>query len=86
MSTNIKEFVCSSPTFNGYKCKIDLNYCDNIDDIIKIFKENLSQILILNNFENLLHKLNNSHINIINYQFNDILLSNNDEVYLILCN
>ena len=41
---------------------------------------------MINNFENLLHKLNNSHINIINYQFNDILLSNNEEVFLILCN
>ena len=84
MSThNFKEFVCSSPVFNGFRCKIDLNYCNDLRDITKSFKENLLEVLIKNNFDTLISKVNESKICINSYHFNDILISNNDEIFII---
>ena len=83
---NLKEFVCSSPTFNGFRCEIDMNFCENFEDIIKFFKEHLLEVLIKNNFDNLAHKIKgikNNEINIKGYEFNDILLAGRGEIFFI---
>ena len=83
---NSKEFVCSNPIFNGYRCRIDLNFCDNIDDITKMIKEVLTEVLTLNNFENLLHKLKSSKLAIVNHTFEEILIAGPDEIFIVTIN
>ena len=83
MVSNNKDFVCSSPIFNGFKCVIDMNYCDNLNDIVNKFRETLRNTLLNHNLDNLVKMLNESVISINNYEFNDILLSEEDIVYII---
>ena len=79
---NSKEFVCSNPIFNGYRCRIDLNFCDNIDDITKMIKEVLTEVLTLNNFENLLHNFKSSKLAIVNHTFEEILVAGSDDIFI----
>jgi len=63
-----------------------MNFCENFEDIIKFFKENLLEVLIKNNFDNLAHKIKgikNNEINIKGYEFNDILLAGRGEIFFI---
>jgi len=84
--SNNKEFVCSNTIFNGFRCKIDLNFCEDINDITKRINEVLIEVLTLHNFENLLHILNSSKLEIVNHTFEEILVGNFDEIFIVTIN
>ena len=92
--TNIKIFQCSCPIFNGYQCKIDMNYCEYKIDIIKIFKKSLLKILEEQHLHNLCNILNSKISNndlennisnrvAINYDIEEILLGKENEIFII---
>lgn len=83
MKPNNKIFICSSDLFNGYKLTIDLNECDNIKDILKIFKDDLLILLIKNNLDILVQELNNRNLHIHTHTFEDILISDRETQYYI---
>ena len=59
-----KKFISSSNYFSGFSVDIDLDYCNNLNDIIIEFKKMLSFILKQFNFELLIDKLNNTNMHI----------------------
>ena len=82
-----KKFISSSNYFSGFSVDIDLDYCNNLNDIIIEFKKMLSFILKQFNFELLIDKLNNTNMHIHSYTFEDILLSDKDATFYICdCN
>ena len=83
MKTNNKIFIYSSDLFNGYKLTIDLNKCDNIKDILKIFKDDLLILLMKNNLDILVQELNNRNLHIHTHTFEDILISDRETQYYI---
>ena len=86
MKPNNKIFICSSNLFHGYKLNIDMNNCDNIDDILKIFKDSLINLLKNNNLEILVKELNNRNLHIHTHTFEDILISDRETLYYICDN
>ena len=86
MKPNNKIFICSSDLFHGYKLTIDMNNCDNIEDILKIFKDSLINLLTNNNLEILVNEFDNRNLHIHTHTFEDILISDRETVYYICDN
>jgi hypothetical protein len=86
MKPNNKIFICSSDLFHGYKLTIDMNNCDNVEDILKIFKDSLINLLTNNNLEILVNELDNRNLHIHTHTFEDILISDRETVYYICDN
>ena len=76
-------FIASSELFSGFKVYIHLTEVDSIEDIISIFKKELESVLTLNNFTNLLEKLNNCNFHIHTNSIEDILTSRREDVFYI---
>ena len=83
MNKNIRKFTCSSPLFSGFNCYINLDYCNSINDIIDIFKNELLSILNLHNFEVLIEKVKQSRFHIHDNTFESILLSDKNKIIYI---
>ena len=83
MQKNIRKFISSSQLFSGFSCDINLDYCDSINHIINIFKNELLSILSLHNFETLIENVNRSNFHIHDNTFEEILLSNKDRIFYI---
>jgi len=76
-------FVASSKLFSGFKVSINITMVDNLEDIIRIFVNNLRENLKKNNFENLLDELKKSKFHIHTITMEDILISSiNDTFYV----
>jgi len=76
-------FVASSKLFSGFKVSINITMVDNLEDIIRIFVNNLRENLKKNNFENLLDELKKSKFHIHTITMADILISSiNDTFYV----
>lgn len=76
-------FIASSKIFSGFKVPINITLVDNLEDIIRIFVDNLREILIKYNFENLLVELKKNKFHIHNVTLEDILTSSiNDTFYV----
>jgi len=81
--TNIKKFICSSDIFQGYNILIDLNECDNIEDILIIFKKSMMKFFEDNSLEILVNKVNNIDLHIHTNTFEDILISKRNTTFYI---
>jgi len=81
--TNIKKFICSSDIFQGYNILIDLNECDNIEDILIIFKKSMLKFFEDNSLEILVNKVNNIDLHIHTITFEDILISERNTTFYI---
>ena len=85
MSPNIRTFIASCEFFSGFTQQIDLNYCNNLQDIIDTFKTSLTNVLSIYNFEQLVIKVNNCKFHIHDNTFENILLSDKETKFYI-CN
>ena len=79
--SNIRKFIASSELFGGYEVYIDLNYCNTLDDIVNVFHENLLGFLTQNNLRELVIKLKDSHFHIHGFTFEEICISDEDNVF-----
>ena len=56
-SNHNRTFVASSELFSGFRVNIDIRYIDTLDNIVKVFLDELKLVLKQNNFEVLLEKI-----------------------------
>lgn len=78
-----RTFIASSKLFSGFKIPINITQVDSIDDIVRIFVNELSKVLKDNNFENLLDELKKTKFHIHTASFEEILVSSlNDTFYV----
>ena len=80
---NNKTFQISDKLFWGYKIEVDLDYCENLDSIIKIITDELDNLLKINNLEFLQIKLKETKFHIHDLSFEDILLNQTDKIFYI---
>jgi len=73
--TNVRWFYLSCDTFGGFKCRVDLDEMDCLDDIVQYVVKDLIRILTSGNFECLLNKVNNMHFHIHDVDFGEIIMS-----------
>ena len=80
-----RTFVASSELFSGFRANINIQYIDTLEDIVKIFVNELKFVLTNHNFEILLESLNSSNFHIHSHTLEQILTSNKDEIFFV-CN
>ena len=80
-----RTFIASSELYSGFRVNIDIRYINTLDDIVKIFLDELKLVLKQNNFEVLLEKVVDKEFHIHSYTLEDILTSNPDHIFYI-CN
>ena len=78
-------FKASSEFFQGFKVNINITKIDILDNIINIFLKKLKRVLVFNNFEVLLDKLNCGKFHIHAHTLEEILTSGKDDI-LYVCN
>ena len=80
-----KTFIASSELYSGFRVNIDIRYVNTLDDIVKIFLDEMKLVLKQNNFEVLLEKVVDKEFHIHSHTLEDILTSNPDNVFYV-CN
>ena len=80
-----RTFIASSELYSGFRVNIDIRYINTLDDIVKIFLDELKLVLKQNNFEVLLEKVVDKEFHIHSYTLEDILTSNPDHIFYV-CN
>lgn len=79
----IKTFIISDEIFQGYKLLLDPMLFDSIKSLIEHVKDNIKALLIINNFEILIKKINKIDLHIHEYKFiTDIQKSDNNIIYI----
>ena len=78
-----RTFIASSELFSGFKMDINIQSIDTIDNIIKIFTDELKSILKKYNFEILLESVNVKKFHVHSHTLEQILISNKDEIIYI---
>ena len=78
-----RTFIASSELFSGFKMEINIQSIDTIDNIIKIFTDELKSILKKYNFEILLESVNVKKFHVHSHTLEQILISNKDEIIYI---
>ena len=76
-------FIASSEIFSDFQMNISLYNVSTIDDIIKIFKDEILLIVKKNNLTNLINILNEKKFHIHSYTIEDILTSNAEDCFYI---
>ena len=80
-----RTFIASSELYSGFRVNIDIRYINTLDDIVKIFLDELKLVLKQNNFEVLLEKVVDKEFHIHSYTLEDVLTSNPDHIFYV-CN
>ena len=80
-----RTFIASSELYSGFRVNIDIRYINTLDDIVKIFLDEMKLVLKQNNFEVLLEKIVDKEFHIHSYTLEDILTSNPDHIFYV-CN
>ena len=83
--SNLRNFCLSCELFGGFKVRIDIDQCDNINSIIIRIKNSLKNILIENNLESLQNKLQNINYHIHDFSFVDILMDTDQNKIYYVC-
>ena len=78
-----RTFIASSELFSGFKVEINIQSIDTIDNIIKIFTDELKTVLKKYNFEILLESVNVKKFHVHSHTLEQILISNKDEIIYI---
>ena len=78
-----RKFIASSELFSDYTVDISLYNVESIDDIIKIFVQELKECLIKNNFTNLVKKLEEKNFHIHGITIETILTSKETDTFFI---
>jgi len=76
-------FIASSKLFSDFQMNISLYNISTIDDIITLFKDELSMVLKKNNLTNLIDILNETKFHIHSYTIEDILTSNPSDCFYV---
>ena len=85
--SNIRIFQFSCNIFSGYKVEVNLDYVNNLKEVIDHCVNNLRIFLNNNNLEVLIHKLNSIDYHMHDITFGDILLSENlNRPQFYICN
>ena len=80
-----RTFIASSELYSGFRVNIDIRYVNTLDDIVKIFLDEMKLVLKQNNFEVLLEKVVDKEFHIHSHTLEDILTSNPDHIFYV-CN
>ena len=80
-----RTFIASSELYSGFRVNIDIRYVNTLDDIVKIFLDEMKLVLKQNNFEVLLEKVVDKEFHIHSYTLEDVLTSNPDHIFYV-CN
>ena len=84
---NDRDFKISCPTFGGYTTRLAVNDFDSLDEVVAAVLDQLKASLLANNFESLLHTLENE---IEKYHIHDAslesILISVDNKPLYICN
>ena len=83
MEESSRLFIFSSELFSDFSTQISLYHVSSLEDIIKIFKQNILNVLEGNNFTNLIKLLNERNLHIHGYTIEDILVSKKDTIFYI---
>lgn len=67
------QFSCN--TFWGYKTMIDLDECENMQDVINLAVNNLKQFLQSHDLQKLIEILNDKHYHVHDLTFENLLLT-----------
>jgi predicted transcriptional regulator len=78
-----RTFIASSELFSGFKVEINIQSIDTVDNIIKIFTDELKTVLKKYNFEILLESVNVKKFHVHSHTLEQILISNKDEIIYI---
>ena len=78
-----RTFIASSELFSGFKVEINIQSIDTVDNIIKIFTDELKTVLKKYNFEVLLESVNVKKFHVHSHTLEQILISNKDEIIYI---
>jgi hypothetical protein len=76
-------FIASSELFSGFTVRIQLTEVDSHEDIIRIFKENLGNVLEDNNLTNLVENLKHCRFHIHTNSIEDILTSKPEDIFYL---
>ena len=76
-------FIASSELFAGFTVRIQITEVDSHEDIIRIFKEKLGNVLEENNLTNLLENLKKSSFHIHTNSIEDILTSKPEDIFYL---
>lgn len=82
---NIRKVCFSGGTLWGYETTIDLDYCENLNDIVKLCINNAKESLRSIKLIELSNNLDISQFHIHDYTFEDILISNSNFI-IYICN
>ena len=78
-----RTFIASSELFSDFTVDISLYNVETIDDIIKIFVQELKECLIKNNFTNLVKNLEEKNFHIHGITIERILTSKESDSFFI---
>jgi predicted transcriptional regulator len=78
-----RTFIASSELFSGFKVEMNIQSIDTVDNIIKIFTDELKTVLKKYNFEILLESVNVKKFHVHSHTLEQILISNKDEIIYI---
>jgi len=78
-----RKFVASSELFSDFSVDISLYNVSTIDEIIQLFTTELETVLKKNNFTLLCKKLEQCHFHIHSYTIEDILTSENEDIFYV---
>ena len=69
-----RTFIASSELFSGFKVEINIQSIDTVDNIIKIFTDELKTVLKKYNFEILLESVNVGKFHVHSHTLEQILI------------
>ena len=78
-----RKFIASSELFSDFEVTISLYEINSIDEIINIFIEELEKVLSENKLNILLDKLKKKKFHIHSYTIEEILTSNDEDIFYI---
>ena len=82
-NNHTRKFIASSELFSDFEVTISLYEINSIDEIIKIFIEELEKVLSENKLNILLDKLKKKKFHIHSYTIEEILTSNDEDIFYI---
>jgi predicted translin family RNA/ssDNA-binding protein len=80
---NFRTFIYSHNVFQGFTRKIDLDYVESIDDIIKKLHNELITYLQHEKLKTLIRKVDIKRLHIHDFTFGDILISEPEKVFYV---
>jgi hypothetical protein len=80
---NFRTFIYSHNVFQGFTRKIDLDYVESIDDIIKKLHNELITYLQHEKLKTLIRQVDIKRLHIHDFTFGDILISEPEKVFYV---